>query len=416
MSEMQRNRPMHAGNPSLMTGLVADRRPMRVGVRIALVLAVMVLAIVGFAAHLIPMPLLASLLLVACTVSWILWRRSHMVPRIAVSGLSEAIHEDPRISRMADSLKASERRYAELVQLSLGMIYEHDPDGILGMVNPAFARALGYPESELVGRNLGEFVVNRQRDAFHRYLLEVNRTGSSSGLVHVVDSAGCERLWEFRHRLHLGADGKSHVVCTAIDVSGHNRNETRMREATRRDSLTGCFNRRHLEAIQADAAVSANWACVVVDIDSLKRTNDTYGQAAGDQAILRLARFLERIAHTNDVVVRLGGDEFAILMMQHDRHSLEAYTSRLQGAQATQETTPFSFGIAVRKGDEDLEHTIQRADHQMIERRLIERISIRLDSPGLPRQSEVHQPVLHLQTPRSADVIDIKRVADQTKV
>lgn len=406
---------MQAGEASLMTGLVAEHRSGRSGLRIGLALAVMALAIAGFAAQLIPMPLLASLLLVTCAVSWILWRRSHVGPRIAVSGLPEVMESDPGVAQMADALKASERRYTELVQLSLGMVYEHDLDGKLGMVNSAFACALGYPESELVGRNLGEFVVARQRDAFHRYLLEVSRNGSCSGLVHVIDSAGCERLWEFRHRLRSGCDGQSQVICTAIDVSDRSRNEGRMRKAASRDALTGCFNRRHLEVVQADAGISARWACVVIDIDSLKRTNDTYGQPAGDQAILRLARFLERIAHTDDTVVRLGGDEFAILVTQHDRQSLEAYTSRLQAAQSTQETTPFSFGIAIRKDDEDLEHTIQRADHQMIERRLIERISIRLDAPGMPRQGESHQPVLQLNPRSSADVIDIKRAADHTK-
>lgn len=520
MSEFQRNRSMHAGDASLVTGLVAERRPVRTGIRVVFALAVMALAIAGFAAHWIPLHLLASLLLVTCAVSWILWRRSHMGPRIAVSGLSQAI--DPGISptRMGDetlfaslpvaavlvdavngiildanpaalrlygcsidalrgspltaleagtggganpgsdgglathkradgstfsvelairpfehggravqfvairdltgeralasALELSERRYAQLVQLSLGMVFEHDLDGRLGKVNAAFACALGYPESELIGRNLGEFVVTRQRDAFHRYLLEVNRNGSSSGLVNVVDSAGSERLWEFRHRLSSGADGNAQVICSAIDVSERRHNERRLNETTRRDTLTGCYNRRQLEYVQAEAGSFARWACVVVDVDSLKRTNDTYGHTAGDQAILRLARFLERIVHEHDVIVRLGGDEFAILMPEHDRQALDAYVSRLQAAQATQETTPFSFGFALRKDNEDMEHTIQRADHQMIERRLIERISIRLDSPGSPRQVEIHQPVLPLHPGPGADVIDIKRAADQS--
>lgn len=520
MSEVQRNRTMHAGDASLVTGLVAERRHVRTGVRVVLALSVMALAIGGFAAQWIPLHLLASLLLVTCAVSWILWRRSHVGPRIAVSGLSQAIEPGTSRTQVADetvfallplpamlvdavngiildanaaalklygcpvdavrgspfailgadardggnpgsngdlathkradgstfpvelairpfehgsraiqmvvirdltsdraqasALELSERRYAELIQLSLGMVFEHDLDGRLGKVNPAFACALGYPESELIGRNLGEFVVARQRDAFHRYLLEVSRNGSCSGLVHVVDSAGDERLWEFRHRLRSGADGNAQVICSAIDVSERSQGERRPRETARRDALTGCYNRRQLEYVQAEAGSSARWACVVVDIDSLKRTNDTYGHAAGDQAILRLARFLERIVHQRDVIVRLGGDEFAILMPEHDRQALEAYVSRLQAAQATQETTPFSFGFALRKDNEDLEHTIQRADHQMIERRLIERISIRLDSPGSPRQAEVHQPVLHLHPGPGADVIDIKRAADQS--
>ena len=60
MSEVQRNRTMHAGDASPVTGLVAERRHVRTGVRVVLALSVMALAIGGFAAQWIPLHLLAS--------------------------------------------------------------------------------------------------------------------------------------------------------------------------------------------------------------------------------------------------------------------------------------------------------------------------------------------------------------------
>jgi diguanylate cyclase (GGDEF)-like protein len=192
------------------------------------------------------------------------------------------------------------------------------------------------------------------------------------------------------------ADGSREVLCCAVDISERSRNEHRLLEKSRKDPLTGCYNRRHLAAFQTDAKPGASWASVVIDIDHLKRYNDTYGHRAGDQAIVRLARFLERIVRKDDSIVRLGGDEFVILLQQCDPVTLESFAVRLQGALATQETVPFSYGLAMRKNDEELELTIHRADRQMIERRIIERSSIRLDVPREARRSEARRSVIRI--------------------
>lgn len=293
-------------------------------------------------------------------------------------------------------LEASERNSRELIELSLGIVFTHDLSGKLLMVNPAFASSLGHAVDDLVGHNLSEFVVPRQHDAYSEYLLEVCRNGRDSGAVHMVTRDGTELVWEFRNLLRTSADGNREVLCCAIDISERCRKERRLLESSRKDPLTGCYNRRHLAEFQADSAPGTCWACVVIDINHLKRYNDAHGHRAGDQAIVRTARFLERIVRKQDSVVRLGGDEFVILLSQCDRASLESFATRLQGAQATQETIPFSFGMALRKKDEDLEQTIHRADRQMIERRVIERSSIRLDTPRELRRTEPVSPVARI--------------------
>lgn len=308
--------------------------------------------------------------------------------------------------QLASDLQTSESNARDLIELSMGIVFTHDLAGNLQMVNPAFMRALGYSAEELIGHKVSEFIVPRQHDAFVAYLLEVARSGQDSGAVHMLGRDGSEQVWEFRNRLRTAADESQQVICCAIDISDRSRNERQLLEKSRKDPLTGCYNRSHLSAFQIDALPGARWACVVIDIDYLKRYNDAYGHRSGDQAIIRTARFLERMVRKDDSIVRLGGDEFVILLQHCDKATLESFATRLQAAQSTQETIPFSFGLAMRRDDEELEQTIHRADRQMIERRTIERSSIRLNAPREPRRPEMRRSVIkildRLETPAPA--------------
>lgn len=56
-------------------------------------------------------------------------------------------------------------------------------------------------------------------------------------------------------------------------------------------------------------------ACLVaLDLDHFKRINDTYGHAAGDEALRRVVEICRRELRGSDLFGRLGGEEFGILM------------------------------------------------------------------------------------------------------
>jgi len=85
------------------------------------------------------------------------------------------------------------------------------------------------------------------------------------------------------------------------------------------DPLTGAFNRRHLDACLAAAMARRNRAgepasLLLFDVDHFKGVNDTYGHAAGDEALKTLAATITRRARTLDVLFRIGGDEFVLLL------------------------------------------------------------------------------------------------------
>jgi diguanylate cyclase (GGDEF)-like protein len=86
------------------------------------------------------------------------------------------------------------------------------------------------------------------------------------------------------------------------------------------DALTGLANRRGFDELLAEAwsqaaEFAAGVALVMIDIDSFKAYNDTYGHPAGDTCLRAIAACLrDQMRGTTDVVARLGGEEFAIVL------------------------------------------------------------------------------------------------------
>ena len=95
-----------------------------------------------------------------------------------------------------------------------------------------------------------------------------------------------------------------------------------LREEERRsrtDSLTGLANRRAMdEAIELEIVRSRRenrpLGLLLIDIDRFKTVNDTFGHAAGDLALIEVARRLRTGVRGYDLVGRWGGEEFAVLM------------------------------------------------------------------------------------------------------
>ena len=85
------------------------------------------------------------------------------------------------------------------------------------------------------------------------------------------------------------------------------------------DELTGLHNRRAFfrksGPMLADILrAHQNAAVLVADIDNFKQINDTYGHACGDEAIMFVARQLQRSVSPDALVARIGGEEYALLI------------------------------------------------------------------------------------------------------
>lgn len=135
------------------------------------------------------------------------------------------------------------------------------------------------------------------------------------------------------------------------------------------DSLTGALNRRGWEWVcereeQRSRNLGAPLAVLVLDLDDLKRVNDSQGHAAGD-ALLRDTTLAMRAALREDAVLaRTGGDEFAVLLPGATAPEAEAAAQRLRGA-LDHAGIRMSCGLALRKPYRGLLEAWQRADAAM---------------------------------------------------
>jgi diguanylate cyclase (GGDEF)-like protein len=99
---------------------------------------------------------------------------------------------------------------------------------------------------------------------------------------------------------------------------------TETRQLSLVDSLTGCFNRRHLfERLKDELAraqrFESSLSVVMIDIDHFKELNDTHGHSVGDQVLKQVAALLRGAVRQVDTVARYGGEEFMVVLPKCER-------------------------------------------------------------------------------------------------
>jgi diguanylate cyclase (GGDEF)-like protein len=150
----------------------------------------------------------------------------------------------------------------------------------------------------------------------------------------------------------------------------------RMRFLADHDPLTNLLNRRSfVQHLDAEVARSRRHnrplALLVFDLNELKTLNDTYGHAAGDEALQHVATILTTGLRGGDHAFRIGGDEFAVLLTEANAADANAAAERIAGSL---EESPArwdwklttSFGIALCAGESCDSGTLMRvADDAM---------------------------------------------------
>ena len=97
------------------------------------------------------------------------------------------------------------------------------------------------------------------------------------------------------------------------------------------DQHTGLPNKGRCEEFFNDPELMQKpIACVVFDLNNLKKANDTLGHSVGDQLIANFARLLRNAIPASNFVGRYGGDEFMVVIYDASRQKVEAILGQLQ--------------------------------------------------------------------------------------
>jgi diguanylate cyclase (GGDEF)-like protein len=152
-------------------------------------------------------------------------------------------------------------------------------------------------------------------------------------------------------------------------------------EMSVRDSLTGLFNRRHLDAtiarFEADrarrsATTRDRAAIAIFDLDLFGEINKQHGHQAGDAILRAFAEILRGRFRGTDVVARYGGEEFLAILDGATVEQATAVAEEIRTAFAgttvmapdgSSITATVSAGCAAMTGTEErFEDIVARAD------------------------------------------------------
>jgi len=133
------------------------------------------------------------------------------------------------------------------------------------------------------------------------------------------------------------------------------------------DGLTGLANRRAFDnALEAEVARVVRYgpplSLIIIDIDSFKLYNDTWGHPAGDARLRAIADLLRANVRNPDIAARYGGEEFALLLPFTDKAGAMLLAERLRyaaeansprGFMASESTSGYTLSIGVASFPED---------------------------------------------------------------
>jgi diguanylate cyclase (GGDEF)-like protein len=147
----------------------------------------------------------------------------------------------------------------------------------------------------------------------------------------------------------------------------------RSRDESQKDSLSGAFNRRGIEA-KLDGELmrlqrgNHKLSIALIDVDYFKAINDILGHAAGDAALRDVADAISGHLRDRDFLGRYGGDEFLLILPQTPCSTALAITERLSQAvrnlslSSGSQPLTLSIGITEALPSDDTVSILARAD------------------------------------------------------
>ncbi|HAZ61704.1 MAG TPA: hypothetical protein DCY89_09040, partial [Gammaproteobacteria bacterium] len=236
-----------------------------------------------------------------------------------------------------------------------------NPEGVIVEVNEAFTRTTGFARTEAIGKTPRILSSGRHGPEFYRALWSsIHESGQWQGEIWNRRRSGdlyLEQLTITAVRDEAGA--LQHYVALFSDITELKAQQEQLARVTHHDPLTGLPNRllltsRLVQAMDSAGHTGRRLALVYLDLDGFARFNDTYGNRAGDDLLVRISEALRACIEADETLARIGGDEFALLLHgAEDEAGLTERLARLQAAarcaidiDGVQEESSGSLGVA----------------------------------------------------------------------
>ncbi len=288
-----------------------------------------------------------------------------------------ALHINER-RQAEEALRDSEEKYHTLFEQSKDPIYITTTAGEFIDINSSMVDLFHYTREEMMKLNSRELYVHPEdRDRFQQEIEKNWTVKDFEAEFHTKDGTEIDGLvtstvWRDKEGRIIGYQGMIR------DITERKQAEVKLKYLSTHDSLTGLYNRTYFEEEMNRLERGRKFpvSIVMADVDGLKKINDTYGHAAGDELLQRTAELMKSSFRADDVVARIGGDEFAVFLPYTDASSVEFVLNRVKisieshNTASQKDPLSLSFGVATCEKGERLANVLKEADRFMYQNKL----------------------------------------------
>ena len=143
--------------------------------------------------------------------------------------------------------------------------------------------------------------------------------GDTSSCIWELHNSTTGKWYMVKNNIIDWIDGKPVHLGTLVDISYRKQYEEQLKRFAATDAMTDAFNRKWgygklSELFAAPEETRRGQTLCFLDMDGLKRVNDTLGHAVGDEMIMNTIQTVLSCIRKDDFIIRWGGDEFVVFL------------------------------------------------------------------------------------------------------
>ncbi|RNC28479.1 MAG: putative diguanylate cyclase YegE [Candidatus Dichloromethanomonas elyunquensis] len=287
---------------------------------------------------------------------------------------------------------AQEKKLLETTLISVGDgVISTDDQGNIMLLNRVAEYLTGWTQREAKGKPLeeifnihDEFTKEKCENIVEKVLVS-GKTQELGNHTVLISKNGIARPIEDSAAPIVQEDGKIvGVVLVFRDFTEKKQKQDEIKFLSYHDQLTGVYNRRFYEEEikRLDTEKNLPLTIVMGDVNGLKLINDSFGHAAGDELLKKVAEVLKKGCRPGDIIARLGGDEFILLLPKTDALETETIIRRIKVLAAKEKVgaigISISFGYETKKNaQENVQEIFKNTEDQMYRHKVWESLSMR---------------------------------------
>jgi diguanylate cyclase (GGDEF)-like protein/PAS domain S-box-containing protein len=215
--------------------------------------------------------------------------------------------------------KLNEDKFKNLLDLASDGIHILDLNGNVVECSQSFAKMLGYSYEEALQLNANQWDANIHEDKLVNGIQYLIKHPRKFNTKHLTKNGSILDIQINAKGIEL--NGQTYLYASSRDITEELRFEQQLEFSSKHDPLTKLpnrflFNELVQNIMYRSRRNNKQMAILLIDLDSFKDINDTYGRETGDKVLLEMSERILSVIRDEDILARIGGDEFVLCVSE----------------------------------------------------------------------------------------------------